>query len=99
MALAAVQGIQPGAPRFSRFLRQGNDPKAEVPEPPPSHVLTHLVAALPKRAFDLEYFDKIGNVSSSFASRAGPAGASPTYTELQVGNDCGCLETFCTCLG
>nr|CEL66422.1 TPA: Ribophorin I, related [Neospora caninum Liverpool] len=78
---AALQGIQPGAPRFSRFMKRDgvNEPR----EPPPSHLLSHLVAALPKRAFALEVFDKIGNISSTRAARVGPE-ASPIYTELEL---------------
>ncbi|KFG40916.1 ribophorin i protein, partial [Toxoplasma gondii GAB2-2007-GAL-DOM2] len=77
---AALQGIQPGAPRFSRHMKKDevNDPR----EPPASHMLTHLVAALPKRAFSLEVFDQIGNVSSTRAARVGPE-AQPIYTELE----------------
>ncbi|EPT30209.1 ribophorin i protein [Toxoplasma gondii ME49] len=78
---AALQGIQPGAPRFSRHMKKDevNDPR----EPPASHMLTHLVAALPKRAFSLEVFDQIGNVSSTRAARVGPE-AQPIYTELEL---------------
>eukprot|EP00922_Rhytidocystis_sp_ex-Travisia-forbesii_P013047 GHVS01019559.1.p1 GENE.GHVS01019559.1~~GHVS01019559.1.p1 ORF type:complete len:759 (+),score=127.65 GHVS01019559.1:214-2490(+) len=48
---------------------------------PQSHILFELEAALPRRAFGLEYFDKIGNISSSVASRQGPG---PTYTSLKI---------------
>eukprot|EP00922_Rhytidocystis_sp_ex-Travisia-forbesii_P013049 GHVS01019561.1.p1 GENE.GHVS01019561.1~~GHVS01019561.1.p1 ORF type:complete len:684 (+),score=112.63 GHVS01019561.1:76-2127(+) len=48
---------------------------------PASHIIFELEAALPRRAFGLEYFDRIGNVSSSVASRQG---AGPTYTSLKV---------------
>ncbi|PFH34624.1 ribophorin i protein [Besnoitia besnoiti] len=80
-AVAGLHGVQAGAPRFSRFMRREGQP--EPPPPPQTHLLTHLVAALPKRAFSLEIFDQIGNVSSTRAARIGPE-ANPTYTELEV---------------
>lgn len=66
---------------YAKFTRQVMGRIRETPEWPPSNILFELEAALPRRAFGLEYFDEIGNISSSTASRQG---AGPAYTSMNI---------------
>eukprot|EP00920_Eleutheroschizon_duboscqi_P006642 GHVT01015627.1.p1 GENE.GHVT01015627.1~~GHVT01015627.1.p1 ORF type:complete len:937 (+),score=246.35 GHVT01015627.1:220-2811(+) len=72
---------------FSRLeYAKASGQVSEQPVPTDSdanHLLVGLSAALPRRAFGIEVFDKIGNISSTIVARRGQnALGQPTYTSL-----------------
>eukprot|EP00922_Rhytidocystis_sp_ex-Travisia-forbesii_P013053 GHVS01019565.1.p1 GENE.GHVS01019565.1~~GHVS01019565.1.p1 ORF type:complete len:684 (+),score=122.73 GHVS01019565.1:35-2086(+) len=67
--------------QYAQSVGEAMGRRRAMPNWPPSHIVFELEAALPRRAFGLEYFDRIGNITSSSASRQG---AGPSYTSLKV---------------